>query len=374
MAKKNWTQTILGSNQKVAGMRKNKGVSRAAKITRLAITSGVLGLVWLGRSARRAGLSIQAQFLRLIVLPLMFPKKPYDPIKYEADIALDHEKGPALPSQAFRKKFYVKEDQQEGQRTFTVAPRGDVTNSLRILYVHGGAYILDLWPQEWAIIEGLINRTGATVVVPIYPLAPEHDWQPAFKMVNAAYERLINEVGEANVVIAGSSAGGGITLALAEQMRDQGKPLPAALVLFSPWLDVTMSDPDQPRLDKIDHILSIEGLRRSGAGWAGQLPTTDPRISPLLGSLAGLPAIVAFTGTEDLLNPDARRLAIKAKAAGISFTLYEYPHEFHVWMGGYPKFVPEGRRALDQAASFVQAHLSQNQKSSPMPSSSNSFS
>jgi monoterpene epsilon-lactone hydrolase len=360
------SQIDLYRNNQVVGSIKKTGLSRAVRMARLVNTTAALGLVWLGISAWRSGLSIQAQFLRMIVLPLMFRKKTFDPIKYEADIALDRKKGPALPSQAFRNKFYVQEDQQEGLRTFTVAPHGNVTNSLRILYVHGGAYILDLWPQEWTIIEGLINRTGATVVVPVYPLAPEHDWQPAFKMVSAAYERLINEVGAANVVIAGSSAGGGITLALAEQMRDQGGPLPAALVLFSPWLDVTMSDPAQPQLDKIDHILSIEGLRRSGVKWAGQLPTTDPRISPLFGSLAGLPPIVIFTGTEDLLNPDAHRFAIKAKDAGISLTLYEYPHEFHVWMGGYPQFIPEGSRALDQAAAFMQMHIAPNRNSTPM--------
>ncbi len=333
---------------------------RGAQMAGLAITSAALGLVGLAISAWRVGLSIQAQFLRLIVLPLMFRKKPYDPIQYEAKIAADRKKGPALPSQAFRNKFCVWEDIQEGQRSFTIAPRGCGTNSLRILYLHGGGYILDLWPQHWTIIAGLIERTSATVVVPVYPLAPEHDWQPAFKMVHAAYKQLINEVGTGKVVVAGDSSGGGMTLALAEQIRDEGRLLPAALVLFSPWLDVTMSDPAQPNLDKIDRMLSIDALRRAGVEWAGQLPTTDPHVSPLFGSLAGLPPIVVFSGTEDLLHPDARRLAIKAKTSGVPFTLYEYPHEFHVWMGGYPQFIPEGRRALDQAALFVQAHVHAN--------------
>lgn len=360
MTKPSEMQTGRGINQQAVGAIKEKRVSRAAIMTRIAISCGALGIVGLGLSARRLGLSMQAQFIRMVVLPLMFPKKSFDPIKFEANIALDRKKGPALPSQAFRNRFCVWEDKQEELRTFIVTARGNIYHSLRILYVHGGAYILDLWPQHWTIIEGLITRTGATVVVPVFPLAPEHDWQPAFQMVRAAYERLVNEVGTGNIIMAGDSSGGGMTLALAEQMRDQGWPLPAALVLFSPWLDVTMKDPAQPKLDQIDRILSIEGLRRSGAMWAGQLPTTDPRISPLFGSLAGLPPTVVFTGTEDLLNPDAHQLAIKAKVAGVSFRLYEYPHEFHVWMGGYPKFVPEGRRALDQAAIFVQAHIAQN--------------
>ena len=364
MVKTHNTQTGVGSNKQTVGTKK-KGVSRAMKVARVTMASGVLGLVWLGISAWRAGLSIQAQFMRVIVLPLMFRKNTYNLVKYNADIASDRMKGPSLPSQAFRDKFYVREDKQDEKRIFTVAPHGNATNSLRILYLHGGAYVLDLWPQHWTIIEGLINRTGATVVVPVYPLAPEHDWQPAFKMVGAIYEHLANEVGADNVVIAGDSAGGGITLALAEQLRDQGRPLPAALVLFSPWLDVTMSDPAQPKLDKINCILSIESLRRSGALWAGQSPTTDPRISPLFGSLVRLPPIVIFTGTEDLLNPDANRLVTKAKTAGVSLMLYEYLHEFHVWMGGYPQFIPEASRALDQAATFVQMHVALNRKSTP---------
>jgi acetyl esterase/lipase len=342
-------------------MGKTKRVSFAVKMARLAILSGALGLVGLGISARRVGLSIQAQILRLVVLPLMFPKRPFDPIQYEADIAADRRRGPALPSQAFRSRFYIREEKQEGLRTFIVTSRGNNNQSLRILYMHGGAYILNIWPQHWTIVEGLINRTGATVVVPVYPLAPEHDWQPAFRMVSALYEGLVKEVGAGNVVLAGDSSGGGMTLALSEQLRDEGRPLPAALVLFSPWLDVTMSDPAQPKLDQIDRMLSIEGLCHSGVMWAGQLSTTDPRISPLFGSLTGLPPMLVLTGTEDLLNPDAHRLAIKAEATGISFRLYEYPHEFHVWMGGYPQFIPEGRRALDQAAAFVQAHITCNQ-------------
>lgn len=327
----------------------------AAQVARILVAAATLALAALGISARRAGLSLRAQFARVILLPLMFRRNRNDPAIFKARIAAERAHGPAQPSPALRTKFSVHFAAQAEQRAFTVAPHRNAS-SLRLLYLHGGAYVHVLRREHWGIIEGLIDRTGATTIVPIYPLAPEHDWQPAFVMIRAIYERLLHEVGSHNIVLVGDSAGGGLALALAQQFRDQGLPLPAALVLLSPFLDATVSDPVQVELARKDRMLSIAFIRRVAALWAGELPLDDPRISPLFGELAGLPPIAVFTGTDDILNADAHRLARRAAAANVALTLYEYRNEFHVWMGGFPRLIPEARRALDQAAACIRRH------------------
>jgi acetyl esterase/lipase len=281
---------------------------------------------------------------------------PIDPEALAVQVREEQKHGPTLPSAAFRSRFEVQLEQIDGQLVLTTKPMTNASNKLRILYLHGGGYVGDVAAFHWDIAEQLMDRTGATIVMPAYPLAPEHDWQPAHQMVKAEYNRLVGEVGARNLVIAGDSAGGGFALAVAQQLRDEKRPLPAALVLFSPWLDVTLSDPTQPELDKRDPFLSRHSLVLAGRWWAGDLPTTDPRISPLFGSVAGLPPLVVFTGTEDLLNPDAHRLAVKAEASGARLTLLEYPHQPHVWMATSPGTVPEAVRALEQASMFILEH------------------
>jgi epsilon-lactone hydrolase len=337
-------------------MRKVVGV-----LAGLAIIAGG-ALVALHLSARRLGISAASQFARAVLLPAYFPadKKGHDAL--DAQITEDRSRGPDAPPERMRKRFDVRAETVAGRSQWVVGPRaGD--NGLRILYLHGGAYVSRLGGWQWSLVEGLVARTRGTVVAPDYPLAPEHTCLDGLAHARTVYEGLIKGAGARNVAVVGDSAGGGLALALMQELRDTGTALPVALVLLSPWLDVTCSDPTQPELEKVDRILSIAALRRAGSLWAGPLAPDDPRVSPLNGSLAGLPPIAVFAGTEDLLLPDARRLAEQgcppggraegADAGGAAVTLFEYPHQYHVWMAGMPAFVPEAGRALDQAAAFI---------------------
>jgi acetyl esterase/lipase len=160
------------------------------------------------------------------------------------------------------------------------------------------------------------------------------------------YEQLVKEIGGAeHLTIMGDSAGGDLALSLAMQARDAKLPLPANLVLLSPGMDFSFTDPKQPALDRIDPILDLEGARKLGHMYAGALDVHDPVVSPLYGSLQGLPPMVVFTGTRDLVNPDAHRLQAKAKEAGVPLQLFEYPGMVHVWML-FP--MPEASRVLGQ--------------------------
>jgi epsilon-lactone hydrolase len=301
-------------------------------------------------SASRLKISVPAQIIRVILPFVPTPNAATDSALRQY-VQKSRARGAALPNAAFREKFRVEQSQVNGAMVWTIAPRATTDNPLRILYLHGSAYISQAVSLHWDIVEQVIDRTGAAVMLPFYPLAPEHDHQPAYALVDKLYTQLSNDVGAEHLVIAGDSAGGGIALSYALQLRESARALPAALVLFSPWLDVTMSDPIQHEIARRDALLSMSTLQLSGRWWAGDRETTDPIISPLYGTFAGLPPTAIFIGTDDLLYPDSTRFAERAKAAGVPVSLHVYPHMFHVWMGF--KMLPEAAQALDQAAAII---------------------
>jgi acetyl esterase/lipase len=148
----------------------------------------------------------------------------------------------------------------------------------------------------------------------------------------------------------GDSAGGGLAASISMQAANVGLSRPAALVLLSPWLDVTMTDPSQEGIEKVDPLLSRWGPKAAGRWYAGSMSTADPRVSPLYGEIARLPPTLMFCGSHDILVADARRLVARAadEAAEIEY------HEKAGLMHAYPLFFfPESRQARDRITHFV---------------------
>ncbi|HEX6682980.1 MAG TPA: alpha/beta hydrolase fold domain-containing protein [Candidatus Limnocylindrales bacterium] len=168
-----------------------------------------------------------------------------------------------------------------------------------IVYLHGGAYLHQIVRQHWQFIGELATNLPARIIVPIYPLVPAGTAETTVP----ATAGLLASCPGATVI--GDSAGGGLALAATQLLRDTGRRMPRRLVLISPWLDVTMSHPDQPRLARRDPMLDLPGLAEAGRLYAGRLGPEHPFASPLRGGLGGLPPITAFTGTRDLLHPDS---------------------------------------------------------------------
>jgi acetyl esterase/lipase len=196
--------------------------------------------------------------------------------------------------------------------------------------------------HHWHIIESLIDATGATVTVPMYPLAPEHDFNGAIRMLTDVYRSMINSGHSNRMILAGESAGGNLALVQAMVYRDSHLPPPRMVILLSPWLDASLSDPASLALEKDDPVLRVATLRQSGKWWAGSLAPNDPLISPINGNLAGLPLIQIYQGTHDILLPDARRLRDLIRKAGGQVEYYETPGGFHLFMGA--TFTPEAKQ------------------------------
>jgi acetyl esterase/lipase len=219
-----------------------------------------------------------------------------------------------------------------------------------VIYLHGGAYVADIVQQHWRFIARMADRLGMRFVVPLYPLAPENQCLAVTSFVLGVYRDVLASQGPSRLFLMGDSAGGGLALSLAMQVASAALPKPAGLVLISPWLDVTMTAARQEEIERVDSMLMRPGVRAAGRWYAGSLPTKDPRVSPLFGELVGLPPILMFCGTHDILVADARRLALRAEVDGADIEYHEEPGLMHV----YPLlFFPESRKAQDEIARFV---------------------
>lgn len=223
-----------------------------------------------------------------------------------------------------------------------------------VLYLHGGGYCIGSPTTARLLAAHLSAAAGTPVVVPDYRLAPEHPHPAALDDTETAWGALADESGAERVVVAGDSAGGGLAVALAQRLRDQGREMPAALALVSPWLDLAADRRADERLVRRDTVLSPAWLEACAAAYADGRPLTDPGVSPLRGSLAGLPPTLVVAGADDVLVGDADRFVRAARDAGGQVDYIRVPGLWHV----YPTQVgllAEADRAVEHLAAFLEA-------------------
>lgn len=196
-----------------------------------------------------------------------------------------------------------------------------VRSDVVMLYLHGGAFRIGSAFMYRPITATLAKGSKAEVVVPDYRLAPEHAFPAAHDDCHAAAKELLGSRPRAKLVLAGDSAGGGLALATAIRLRDEGETRVAGVVLISPWLDLSMSGDSAFTKDAIDPMLSREGLRFAGEDYLRGVAPTDPVASPLFAELRGLPPIHVEVGTDEVLLDDSTRLAARAREAGVDVRL-----------------------------------------------------
>ncbi len=261
-----------------------------------------------------------------------------------------------LPTRAvpgFHRHYAVVEEELPGGvPAYVISPRRTSPPGRTLLYLHGGGFVAPIDPFQVRYAMRLAGRIGARVVMPDYPLAPEHTWEDGFGAVTDLAVRWASEPG--GMVLAGDSAGGGYALALALALRDRGGSQPTHLLLHAPWVDLTTSTPETVAYDAIDPWLFLGKLRAYAAWWAGREEDLGrPEVSPALGDLTGLPPGLMFYGTRDLLAPGCRLLARRAAEAGWDLTAVEQPDLIHVY--SMLPFVPEAEAAFRQSVDFLSA-------------------
>lgn len=248
-----------------------------------------------------------------------------------------------------RRYAVVREELPAGFPSYTLTARRRSPRRT-IVYLHGGGFVGPIDPFQVRYAARLATTLRARVVVPDYPLTPEHTWRDAHGPLVEQVRRLL-EKGD-DVTLVGDSAGGGLALAVALTLRDGGGPQPSRLLLISPWVDLTTSTPETYEVTESDPWLFI-GKMQAYAEWCAGSPEELglPEVSPALGDLSGLPRALMFFGTRDSLAPGGRLLTRRAAEAGWDLTSVEEPDLIHV----YPilPFLPEAARAWRTTKAFL---------------------
>jgi len=237
-----------------------------------------------------------------------------------------------------------------------VEPASGAQPGMTLLYLHGGAYMVCSAETHRPITGGFARR-GVRVFAANYRLAPEHPFPAAVDDGLAAYRGLL-EQGTApdRLAIAGDSAGGGLALAVLLKARDEGLPMPARIVLFSPWTDLAGTGASATENDGRDPMIVGSRIAEGAAIYLGGADATTPYASPLYGACEGLPPMMIHVGANEVLRDDSVRLDEKAREAGVVSLLRVWPVVPHAWPI-FQSLLPEGREALDAAAAFIRGAL-----------------
>jgi epsilon-lactone hydrolase len=238
-------------------------------------------------------------------------------------------------------------------RGWWVIPSGAQSGGI-ILYFHGGGFIAECRAIHDPLLAAIGRGAGARGLMIDYRLAPEHPFPAAAEDCYAAWNWMLSKgFDPARVVFAGDSAGGNLALVTAMRARDEGLPLPAAIVLMSPLLDLTFGGPSFTRNDGIDPMFRADTARRIQDWYAPGLDLEDPRISPLFGRSDGLPPTQLHVGSSEILLDDTLRYAARAPSS-LAAVWHGMPHVFPAIRG-----LLDGDRAIAEMAAFIRAHTSE---------------
>ncbi len=246
-----------------------------------------------------------------------------EPMKVPADVRITADKIAGVPGE------------------WVEAGKPDVT----LLYLHGGGYVACSAETHRPITVGFAQN-GLRVFAPDYRMAPEHPFPAAVDDALAVYRALTGKI-----VVAGDSAGGGLALAMLVSLRDAGEPLPSAVALFSPWTDLAATGESLVSNNRRCALFYGANIQKGARSYLGDADPRNPLASPLYADLSQLPPMLIHVGQNEVLLDDSKRLAEKARAAGVKVELKIWPVVPHDWQ--LMPSMPEARQSLREAAKFL---------------------
>lgn len=221
-----------------------------------------------------------------------------------------------------------------------------------VLYLHGGAFVLNLSEQTLGMIETLAELSGKQFVVPLYPLAPEDSYVETYAMILDVYVNLVKRHGAEHVIIAGDSAGGCLSIGLTQMLIRNKLPTPKLLVLLSPSVDNALDNPAIDKIEPLDPLLNPVGIREVLRAWAKPADLHEPHISPLFAPVEGFPPVFLSAGTHEILYPDQMAFVEKLRAANVPVETMIAPEMLH----DYGMFsTPEAFMLLRCASACIKA-------------------
>lgn len=229
-------------------------------------------------------------------------------------------------------------------------------NKKIILYIHGGSYIEEAGSFQIKFAMKIAEKTDSILIFPRYPLAPSGNYKTMYKLIDELYKKLAESNQTINFL--GDSAGGGFILSYAMFLREKGLLQPRHILMLSPWLDISLSNPDLIESEKLDYMSSIKGNQYAGELWAADLDIKNYLVSPFYGEFNNLGEMTIITGERDLLKPDCLLLSKKLNELSIEHNYIEYKGQGHDF-GAYP--TKEGNMVIKDIANIVNGEFKHEQ-------------
>lgn len=266
-------------------------------------------------------------YLTLLVIKLKGVKKEFskDPIDYQK---LRKEDVHSPAPEKFRPQHF--RQFSEGKTTVSEIKPTEVNNRL-ILFCHGGAFVYGPVDYHWDAAEQLARKTVQTVWLVDYPKAPEHNIQEISEEIDRVFEKALKNFPAKNLILAGDSVGGTLMTALVQRQIKNNKPVPSLLLLISPVMDASFSNPQIPEIDEVDPILSGAGALSAKKMAAAGIDLKDPLLSPLYGSFSNFPRTIIFLAEDDISRPDAKLAAEKMREEKVDLEVVFGEGMPHIW-------------------------------------------
>lgn len=241
----------------------------------------------------------------------------------------------------------------QGSTVYTVNNNNDRQQPV-VLYIHGGAWFQNPLKHHFKFIDSLADELEAKVVMPVYPKVPHATYKETFSLLQTLYSHILKQVENPHqITIMGDSAGGQISLSFAQYIKMLNLAQPSNIILISPVLDATLSNPEAKVFEKIDPMLAVEGSKYFIKLWAGKLALTDWRVSPINGDIEGLGHITIAIGTKETLYPDALKLSNMLNEHKVPHDFIPGYNLFHM----YPLFpIPEKDQFIAQIKKIINQH------------------
>ena len=222
-----------------------------------------------------------------------------------------------------------------------------------VLYLHGGGFVFGSRRTHRHLVAALSSATGRPAFLVDYRRAPEHPFPAAADDVLAAYRWLLS-TGHApeSITVMGDSAGGHLVSGLLADLSRRRVPMPAAAVMFSPFLDLTcdeLSDRDRVRRDP---FVPPQRAMECGRSYAGEYALDHRRLNVLRANKRRWPPVLIQVGDTECLLGDSERMTESIRTAGGHCELQVWPGQVHVFPAFYP-LLPEGRAAIRYVGDFV---------------------
>jgi len=239
----------------------------------------------------------------------------------------------------------LEKESVDGFNVFTLS-KPDYKNI--ILYIHGGAWVFEFFPEHAPLCDDLVDTLDAKVYAPFYPLAPKYSYEDTYKMIVDLYDELLKL--NKPIFVMGDSAGGNIALGLMLILKETGRKLPDKLIPLCPCVDMSFENPEILEVEKVDPVDAMYGCKELGKMWAKDKDLKDPLLSPLYSNdLVNFPKTLLLASTNDILTPDIMKLYKKMVDNGNDITLVKGEGLWHV----FPTFdIPERKQYLDILKEF----------------------